>query len=122
MIKCYQCGWSNPDGNVTCQKCGQPVVGRMTPNSLTVVAHPLSHTLCELCGYAKSSLLDFCPWCGDGKCVDEQQCEIKSPYLERTGDGTSEIIELEDSQEVILNGIRYIFHDKPSYLSSCKAE
>ena len=126
MNKCYQCGWFNPDDTDLCQKCGQPVkTARRTSSPISLRTASEAVASCCKCGYPRSSLLTFCPWCGDGKVLDGILSNSQSkldvghassmkpmgqPYLEMVANGTTEIIPLLDSQKIILQGIVYIYH------------
>lgn len=127
MSRCYQCNWVNPDDAETCQKCGQPLKIEKVAVSVSGISLSKTGNSCDKCGYPLSSLLNFCPWCGEGKPADDNilsdhqpiteakkddqpEKSVGHPYLERNVGGVTEIISLLDSSEVIINGISYIYH------------
>lgn len=88
-MRCYNCGWNNPDNLTKCEKCNQPLIPETSSNAIaaesadyaqnnlnkTVIVTPGSPVvgnpenfqesdLCPKCHYPLSAGQRFCPNCG----------------------------------------------------------
>lgn len=58
-MRCSNCGWTNPDGVIRCEKCNQPLAA-----SHPVVAFSNNGNVCPNCGNSVRAGEDRCPQCG----------------------------------------------------------
>lgn len=66
-MRCNNCGWTNPDGVVKCQKCNQPLTGaEPTVNKESADSHKddVASVKCTKCGYPVANEWSMCPNCG----------------------------------------------------------
>ena len=124
-MRCNNCGWENPDGNIVCGKCGNVLVKRYSHGgSNGVIDYSFSSVrpdsylngesspdgnsnknlrTCAQCGYPATSYSDVCPWCGTA--FDSAKDAFRLISLE--GDGIS--IELREGDTVEIGGKTYRF-------------
>ncbi|MCQ2170338.1 MAG: zinc ribbon domain-containing protein [Bacteroidales bacterium] len=124
-MRCNNCGWENPDGNIVCSKCGNLLEKRSSHGGGNGVIHfsyspvrPDSYSnresssygksdknlrTCAKCGYPATNYSDVCPWCGTA--FDSAKDVFRLVSLE--GDGIS--LELREGETVEIGGKKYRF-------------
>lgn len=81
-MRCRNCGWDNPDGNVKCEKCNAPLDGSMIDGYQSPKANPQTDSRSlKMTRYENSSETPFqaeeekvCPHCGYPSVKEAKKC------------------------------------------------
>lgn len=123
-MRCNNCGWENPVGSGTCQKCNRPLSGsglvepiihKEQVRPFTVLDTCSSGVsgiqkirICSKCKYPATNYSDVCPNCGAALTI--KVCKYKLVPAGPEG----QVIPLFEGEPVEVGGLKYVFQlNKP---------